>query len=331
MVKRWYEQQDAIVPWQAGALQLLDLATQQACPMDVLLRKTKLFAEDLNGPAAPLQPWQLAQMYHNASVLLTRPDLPLVLGQQLLPSGLQQHGIGLVYAPTVVQALDYLLASQSLWAPLLHLQAYQSGQYWHLYMCDSGCALSSTDFAIAAVAVMEALRAVLLWLGPQLDDGAWQFELPGLPANMVAECQSRWARSQVLNDQPRWSFSVPKAMLAQPLPQASISLFQFSQQQVASLPLSLLGFTQQRLQSDMKRLPALEALADEMGISPATLKRKLKAHGTSYQKQVDQARCLVSDHYSHKLGYSTEQVAEHLNFYDSSNLRRAMKRWILAS
>ncbi|SBS29059.1 hypothetical protein MAQ5080_01276 [Marinomonas aquimarina] len=191
MAKGWCEQQDVTVPLQAGALQLADLAVQQACPMDVLLRKTKLFSEDLYCPTTQLAPWQLAQLYRNASLFISRPDLPLLLGQQLLPSSLQQHGIGLVYAPTVEQALNYLLASQSLWSPLLHLQALSSGHHWHLYCFDSGSALAPMEFNLAAIGVLEALRSVLLWLDPSLGDSLWQFEVPALPESMLAECQSR--------------------------------------------------------------------------------------------------------------------------------------------
>lgn len=330
-MKRWCEQHDTLVPLQAGALQLADLAAQQACPMDILLRKTKLFAEDLQCPSTQLSPAQLAQLYRNASVLISRADLPLLLGQQLLPSGLQQHGIGLVYATTVEQALNYLLESQSLWSPLVCLQGLPSSHHWHLYFCDGGADLDPLEFRLAVISVMEALRAVLLWLGPTLDDRLWQFELCAMAEAELAECQSRWARSKLIRNSSRWCVSLPKSILAQPLPQASMSLFEFSQQQVAAVPIGFIGFIQRRLLQDVRHMPSLEGLADEMGISPATLKRKFKSHGSSYQKQVDQVRCLISDHYQQKMGYDTEQVAQLLNFYDTSNLRRAMKRWILAS
>ena len=331
MAKSWCESHEATVALQAGVLQMGDVALQRAIPMDVLLNKTKLFATDLQNPSTLLSAKQLAQLFRNASFLLSRPDLPLVIGQQLLPISLQHFGLGVMHAANVAQALDYLLKAQSLWSPLLHVTALKHEGHLSLYWSDAGAHLDPEEFTLAVLMEMEALRSILFWLGADLHASEWTFELKRLSTNILSECQSRWAASPVKTDCERFVLTLPKTLLHEPLKQASSSLFHVSEQQVAQLPLSFLGFIQQRLLQEIREMPSLETLAEEMAISPATLKRKLKAHGTSYQKQMDQARSLMSYHYSHKLGYSTERVAESLNFYDTSNFRRAMKRWILAS
>ena len=71
----------------------------------------------------------------------------------------------------------------------------------------------------------------------------------------------------------------------------------------------------------------LEQLATKLAMSSATLKRKLAAHGTSYQQLRDLHRQQVAVFQLTEQGKCNEEVARSLHFSDITNFRRAVKRW----
>ena len=77
----------------------------------------------------------------------------------------------------------------------------------------------------------------------------------------------------------------------------------------------------------MREAPSLERAAAAFAMSPATFKRKLSKHATSYQQQHDQVRLQVALYLYQVKGYSNDQVASHLHFHDATNFRRSFKRW----
>ncbi|WP_394132642.1 helix-turn-helix domain-containing protein [Shewanella maritima] len=88
----------------------------------------------------------------------------------------------------------------------------------------------------------------------------------------------------------------------------------------------------EKLLSDIRqyfpKVPTLSAMASKQHMSDRTLRRKLAASGTSYQKLVDQVRC------QHAIGLilqnqlSIEAIAEQLGYSDPSNFRQSFKHWV---
>jgi AraC-like DNA-binding protein len=70
-----------------------------------------------------------------------------------------------------------------------------------------------------------------------------------------------------------------------------------------------------------------ESLAIRLGLSLATLKRKLKSHHCTYREIVDHVRLAKAISLYQEFGFSNEQVAKALGFFDEANLRRSFKRW----
>ena len=81
------------------------------------------------------------------------------------------------------------------------------------------------------------------------------------------------------------------------------------------------------MRNNAQHAPSLEQAAQHFSMSQATLKRKLNKHGTHFQAQQDQARKHMALYLYQIKGLSNEAVAEHLNFSDPANFRRALKRW----
>jgi AraC-like DNA-binding protein len=78
-------------------------------------------------------------------------------------------------------------------------------------------------------------------------------------------------------------------------------------------------------------LPEFEALAAEMNMTPATLRRRLHEDGTSFQAIKDQLRRdLAISHLSHSKR-STMDIGLELGFSERSAFHRAFKKWTGAS
>lgn len=72
--------------------------------------------------------------------------------------------------------------------------------------------------------------------------------------------------------------------------------------------------------------PTLDDLAEQLFMSPSTLKRRLKSHQTSYQslkteRQFAQAKVLLGE------GLSAEEISMQLGFSDASNFNKAFCNW----
>jgi AraC-like DNA-binding protein len=111
------------------------------------------------------------------------------------------------------------------------------------------------------------------------------------------------------------------------------------------IPASLIRATCERLLADLQpasgtasqvctlllaqpgRFPDIELLAQRLGMSSRTLRRKLLMEGTSYQHLLDGVRHRLATDYLSTTRLNTEDVAAALGFSDAANFRQAFKRW----
>ncbi|GGO79315.1 AraC family transcriptional regulator [Marinobacterium nitratireducens] len=75
------------------------------------------------------------------------------------------------------------------------------------------------------------------------------------------------------------------------------------------------------------RFPNMEAVADELQMSPRTLRRRLSAEETSYQTLVDEVRRDLAIGYLRDTRLSLAEVAERIGFTEYGNFRKAFRRW----
>ena len=63
-------------------------------------------------------------------------------------------------------------------------------------------------------------------------------------------------------------------------------------------------------------------------MSGRTLRRQLSVLGTSYRQLLDQVRSDLARQYLENSNMSVEQVAQLLGYTETTNFRRAFKRWL---
>ncbi|WP_101760123.1 AraC family transcriptional regulator [Oceanicoccus sp. KOV_DT_Chl] len=79
----------------------------------------------------------------------------------------------------------------------------------------------------------------------------------------------------------------------------------------------------------MNNLPeaSLDIVASRLNISPRTLNRRLQEEGVGFKVLLDEQRCQRACLLLAKSDYNMDQIAEQLGYSDSSNFRRAFKKW----
>lgn len=75
------------------------------------------------------------------------------------------------------------------------------------------------------------------------------------------------------------------------------------------------------------QFPTMEQIAKQMRFTTRTLRRKLVAEDTDYVTILDDIRSSLAIEYLQSTKMSTEDIAAKIGFSDSTNFRRAFKRW----
>lgn len=70
-----------------------------------------------------------------------------------------------------------------------------------------------------------------------------------------------------------------------------------------------------------------EALARQLGVSLATLKRQFAAHGTHWQAELDTLRARLALALLREPGWETARIGSALGFGHAGNFRRSLRRW----
>jgi AraC-like DNA-binding protein len=74
-------------------------------------------------------------------------------------------------------------------------------------------------------------------------------------------------------------------------------------------------------------MPGMEAVADSLHMSSRTLRRLLQAEGITFQDISEEIRHDLSKQYLRNSNLSLDEIAQLVGFTESTNFRRAFKRW----
>jgi AraC-like DNA-binding protein len=135
-------------------------------------------------------------------------------------------------------------------------------------------------------------------------------------------------------DQPNTSFTFGASYLDLPVVQDEESVKAFLRIAPQNLLVkykntsSLTARIRKRLRQQLPdELPALQALATELHVTEATLRRRLQEEGESYQSIKDQLRRDLAITYLSHSERSVEDIALNLGFAEPSAFYRAFKKW----
>ncbi len=124
--------------------------------------------------------------------------------------------------------------------------------------------------------------------------------------------------------------TMPSAVLAIPLRNVDASLKELAMRALASeppKPTTTAAAVAEVLAAEKERALSLDEVAARLAMSARTLRRKLNADGTSFQRLLDEAREARARHYLRATDLTIGEIAARLAFEGTSSFCQAFKRW----
>lgn len=339
----YFEQHEKTLSIPLWVILLVDIAKQRHIAPDKLLKGSKLFLSDLSNPKLKVSHQQFSWVIENVSKYLPHSDSAFLLGSRLYPNHLDSAGQAIAHAENLS---DIITATQHFHYqifPFLFMRSESTEQHQYFifnqaisidninhyqFICELFCSLI---ISIAKQKQLPLSRLTIRFPYPAPKHiEQYQAYLPcKFEFSPSTNTVSTFNTQQACNLPLQIKFD--KGLLMFPLVNGNAALIKHYQQKV--LPMTLkIGFIQYVMQQMVNRVKSKQEinadwLANNLSISNATLKRKLKQHNVTYQQLFDMVRqqhavFLLTEH-----NLNNEKVAENLNFTDITNFRRSFKRW----
>ncbi|WP_339617674.1 AraC family transcriptional regulator ligand-binding domain-containing protein [uncultured Gilvimarinus sp.] len=305
---------------------LIDLACSRGIDSHKLLRGTGIFMDDFLTGELTLRPTQCFALLGNLRKLMPAAECAFLAGARLYPGNFGAAASALQSSANLLAAIQVVVEYQAILSPLLSPRLEWRCDdlfiHWH-----DACGANEHG-AFLADMMISALVAITKHLaGRSLP---WQFYLPGDP-NHREQYQVHWGRHLHVGSH-QYSMQINRAELEQAWPGSAANVSEIARRQCdrrlqQSPAAGFISVFDAYLRQHLAGNPSLESAACEFAISPATLKRKLKKHHTSFQRRFDLVRKEQALYWLTHERLPLAEIATRLHFHDARNLRRAFKRW----
>ena len=324
---QYRECHEAIYPAHYQLLKLMDLMDAQGIHHHQYLKGTRLFYDDIASGNKHITALQFIRVIENAQKL-GEPELAFRWGHALWPGHYGVFSQLLQTTSNLSELIAVVHDYSEMLCPLLKPMLINADEYVFIYWQDEMGVSSILRFLVEAYST--ALLSLSHWLNHNklaLRLG-FSYESP------------KYLQEYVVNFGDNIQFNMGANVLAlnhgdllKPWPSlnTSASITELLTRQANRIYDTISpGFICQLTlwnQQNIQQNPSLEQAALAFKMSSATFKRKLKLHGTSFQKVQDQARLSVCMYLFHQKKWNNQQVASYFKFSDANNFRKAFKRW----
>lgn len=329
-LKNWYENQDRIFPGHFHAASLMELLLQRGFNSHQVLKRTKLFYDDVLTGRSLITAEQFLQIIENGKGLYNHPELSFLWGHGLFPGHYDGFSQLIQNAPSLDELLEIFCQYPQL-TPFMTLHRWEDEHTLYLEWRDAIGVGKNESFLIEAYSV--GITSLINWyFSSKLP---WRFGFSTSKPIHIEEYEVNFG-SHVQFDLGMNFIMLDKAWLNKSIPDNNKKGSSKSAWAIAKKQCDLEhrhmppGFIDQILSIHRDALPnivALSEMADMLDISPATLKRKLARHNFNFQRSQDLMRLSVSLRMMQQQGLKISELADYLEITDVNNFRRAFKRW----
>jgi len=311
----------------AHALHLTDLVVGAGIAQEELLGPLGLDRASLSIPGAQLAVPVVVRLFQRARALTGNGAIGILLGLQMRASAHGYLGFAAMTASTLHEALETATRFVRTRTNALGLS---------LHVGDRSASLvieERADFGEARDAILFAL-VVGIW---QIGDALTGRQLPGsadfaFPRPAYIDLGTDFV-PRLRFDQPLTQLVFDVSALSLPLTMSDPVSRQLAYSE-CERSLEELGADQEIL-ARVRKLVArasggfhsLDEVANQLHLSSRTLKRRLSTHGVTYSDLLEEQRREKALLLLRSSGLSLDEVAEQLGYSDTSNFRRAFRRW----
>lgn len=323
-MKAYATLEDKYFPAQQLAASLIDLAANRGVDRNKLLRGTGIFYEDIRAGKVLLSAAQMLRLMANARQLMPGKDAAFQLGRRLFPGSYSQAANLLLHSQNLRDAFRLFSLVKMQLFPFVQARLFNHQKQCFLLLDDAiGCG-NEFQFVIETycAALVSASRLLLDQRIP------FYFDFPFPRPRYIQEFEENLGY-RLRFSQPLLCIRFDQEYWLKTFPQASQTLKWHALEQLHSTARSpRLGFLEVIRQNVLhNKSTNLQDMADTLAISAATLKRRLKQHGTSFMQLQDDVNRQQALYLLHVKGLNNEDIAAQMAFNDIPNFRRAFKRW----
>ncbi|NOU49173.1 helix-turn-helix domain-containing protein [Pseudoalteromonas sp. JBTF-M23] len=327
---QFYEVEDAIFDAHTLILPIVEMAAQRGVMPDKILKGSKLFYDDLNKQTKRVSFAQLHCVISNTTKLLNADGISFLLAERLFHSLHGNAFQALMHASNLQQMFRISQLTQYELFPYMYAKSYYGNEQVHFVVNFSVCEPCEVVKGFFYELLAGLIECLLKWHfnkpAKRQESHGFHIKFPIAPPNHIEQFHSHLSCHYSFAH-PMFIVSVDRAILLNKRDNALPAMTSYYLKQ-SRLSDYTIGFKQHLAQLITKMPKATsEQIATVMGISSATLKRKLKQHNTSFKMLKDEWQKQQSLIYITAQGYSNEKVAQALAFTDITNFRRAFKRW----
>ncbi len=310
------------------AQQLVQLTARWSVAPDALLGGVGLTEQTVRDPLGrlPLSTW--AALLERARTLTGEPGLGFYLGLQKRISGYGYLGFAAMSASSLREALELVTRFSVAVVTSVSLRLRVEGRVAALVVEECVDLGSARD--IALISLLYGMRQTGRMLTGHDVKGMVELAIPQ-PAYFA---RFKHLMPHARFDQPVSQVLFDAALLDLPMIQSDRTALHLMRAQ-CERALDALGY-QGDLVERVRRciwrdggtgVSSLEQVADDMAVSPRTLKRMLAKQGTSFSTLLDRERREKATFLLEASRVPLEQIAERLGYSTSSNFGRAFHQW----
>lgn len=326
----WYENDERLIPGHYHISNLVDILLKRGFSSHQILKRTKLFYDDILTGHSLITPQQYCQIIQNAQDLYNHPELSFLWGHGLFPGHYDGLSLLISHAETLDELISIFCHYHRL-TPLMVLNRWEDEDTVYLEWHDEIGLGAHHRFMVEAYTI--AITSLINWyLGEKLP---WRFGFTTSKPSYVEEYDVNFG-GRIQFDLGMDLIMLDRKLLSRTLPMenrkaGSKAAFLIAKKQCDEEKLrERSGFIHAVFQQQMSNMPlvySLDEMSTLLSMSPSTFKRKLSKHHFNFQRIQDKARFSVSLKLIQKDGLTNNDLAEYLEIKDVNNFRRAFKRW----
>ncbi|MBO1254753.1 AraC family transcriptional regulator ligand-binding domain-containing protein [Alteromonas sp. 5E99-2] len=313
---------DKLIPAPQMATVIYDLSKLRGVNEDRLLKGTGIFVSDLKRVDTKFSPDQILRLLTNYRALMPGHNSAFLLGHRLFPTLNTSLNASLIHCGSLQHAFRVLALVRQQLCPFVHGYFHKHKDKGYFLLNDAiGCGdLYHYILEIYCTAFISACKTLV---GKRIP---FSFAFPFSRPRHIEEYEKNLGH-RLRFDEPILSINFDLRYLETELAMPS-RLLQRSAKQLLSknndLHYSFVEYVRNLIYFHNFNLTQT---AEKLNMSPATLKRRLKQHDTSFQQLQDGVNQQKAIFMLRVKSMKNEAVATQLAFNDVTNFRRAFKRW----
>ncbi|MDX1496507.1 MAG: AraC family transcriptional regulator [Salinisphaeraceae bacterium] len=307
---------------------VMDIAADSGITAQAILEAAALPIDLLENGSGYISPWQYTLIHISAAHLLGNPGLGMELGLRMRPTAHGFLGYAVIACSSLREALQLSLRFMCLRQRHIQAEYFREKETGVVRLKETHSFGPVRHFFIEGMLIGVARTAQYLVDDNNLDHELW-LDYP------EPEYFKHYRQSlpQLRFDMPEVRIEFRESDLDRPLrmtdPVASKQAIEQCEHELARLGDSTALALQVRsiLEDNIQTPPKLEDIANQLFMSPRSLKRKLQSQGSSYQKILDDIRFVTAKRLLQNQGLGIQLAGEELGYTEPASFTRAFRKW----